>query len=120
MQKYRADRSFDGFNAGEVVELDPDDEVSARYLRTGYLEPVDEAGQVTGPAPEAAAAEREPAGFALVSTPASSSTPDTVTVESAPADAGTETSGEEAAEDGPSPVQGDGEARPVKRPRRRE
>lgn len=39
-KRFRPDRSFDHFNLGEVVELDTEDEVTQRYLRTGYLEEI--------------------------------------------------------------------------------
>jgi hypothetical protein len=43
MQRYRADRAFDSFNAGQEVELDPNDEQHARWINTGYLEPLEDA-----------------------------------------------------------------------------
>lgn len=43
MTWFRADRAFDSFDAGQVVELSPDtDEQHARWVRTGYLEQIED------------------------------------------------------------------------------
>jgi hypothetical protein len=42
LKQYRADRAFDAFTLGQVVELDDTDEQHKRWLNTGYLEPVDD------------------------------------------------------------------------------
>lgn len=109
LKRFRPDRSFDAFHAGEVIELDTDDETAQRYIRTGYLEEVAD----DEPAAEAAAeAVREPAGFAVPAAVVSTSaTPATAEAEAS-------SSGEEGGDGGT--VQGDGEARPVARSRRRQ
>lgn len=42
LKRYRADRAFDAFSAGETVELDPTEPWGARQIATGYLEELDE------------------------------------------------------------------------------
>lgn len=54
LTRFRADRAFDGFDAGQEVELDPADEQHARWINTGYLEPLDDAPADEEPGNEAA------------------------------------------------------------------
>lgn len=43
LKRFRADRSFDGFEVGQEIELDPDREWDARQIATGYLEELEDA-----------------------------------------------------------------------------
>lgn len=47
LKQYRADRAFDGFDAGQVVELDDTDEQHQRWINTGYLEEFTDAGRTS-------------------------------------------------------------------------
>lgn len=66
LKRFRADRAFDDFAAGQEVELDPEDGTHARWIATGYLEPLedadpDEEAPTSTTVPEAPADPGEPA-----------------------------------------------------------
>lgn len=109
LKRFRPDRSFDGFNVGEVVELDTEDEAAARYIRTGYLEELEDA-PVDEPAnepatPDAAAPTNPPAE--LGQTTVSDSPTDVTETPTTPAAAPVKASRRKA---GGTTVEGDGTA----------
>lgn len=104
LKMYRADRAFDGFDAGQEVELDPDREWDARQIATGYLE------EIGAPAAgdDQADAPAETPAVDLSATTTSDTPTTTADVEVAPATGTTKVSRRKAA-----PGEGNGTAGPV-------